>query len=144
MWRYYDLLSFKTSDYIEGLKQQVAEGLNPRDVKVELAKEIICRFHDNESAEDAHIAFIHQFKLGEIPAVIPEVELEAPQTGISIAVLLRDAGLVKSASEGLRLLTQGGVKIGGERVLDKELKIYSGELIVVQVGKRRFAKVKVN
>ena len=143
MWRYYDLLSFKTLDEIQGLKEQVAEGLNPRDVKVELANEIVSRFHSAQAAKEAHTAFVNQFKLGEVPEEVPEVELVAPEDGIPIGVLLREAGLVSSTSDGLRLIAQDGVKIDGERVTDRGLKIQAGASILVQIGKRRFAKVKV-
>lgn len=143
MWRYYELLSFKSAETIEGLKQQVSEGLNPRDVKVELAKEIVSRFHNDEAAQKAHEAFISRFKLGEIPEEVPEIELVAQQGFITIGALLREAGLVQSASEGLRLIAQGGVKIEGERISDKDMQISSGESILLQVGKRRFARVKV-
>lgn len=143
MWRYYDLLSFKTISEIEDLKQKVEQGLNPRDVKIELAIEIISRFHDESAAKKAQESFFSQFKLGELPQDIPEIELPSIDGGLMIGALLRDSGLVKSASEGLRLITQGGVKINEQLVLSKELKINSGELVLVQVGKRRFARVKV-
>lgn len=143
MWRYYDLLSFKTLTQIQSLKKQVAEGLNPRDAKVELAKEIVSRFHTVQAAEKAHTAFVNQFKFGEIPQEVPEIELMASEGGLAIGALLRDAGLVQSASEGLRLVDQGGVKIDGECITDRSLKIQSGEEILVQIGKRRFSRVKV-
>lgn len=144
MWRYYDLLSFKTIFEIQELKHKVLDGLNPRDVKVALAKEIVARFHNNQAAEEAHASFINQFKLGEIPKDIPEIELAAANGSLSIGALLRDAGLVKSASEGFRMITQGGIKIDGERVSDIDLKVKPGKMMLVQVGKRRFAKVIVN
>ncbi len=144
MWRYYDLLSFETIFEIQELKQKVLDGLNPRDVKVALAKEIVARFHNNQAAEEAHASFINQFKLGEIPKDIPEIELAAANGSLSIGALLRDAGLVKSASEGFRMITQGGIKIDGERVSDIDLKVKPGKMMLVQVGKRRFAKVIVN
>lgn len=144
MWRYYDLLSFKTISEIQELKQKVSQGLNPRDVKVILAKEIVARFHNDLAAQEAHQSFISQFKLGEIPKDIPEIELLSSDGSLSIGVLLRDAGLVKSASDGFRMITQGGVKIDGERVTNVDLKINSGKLILIQVGKRRFARVIVN
>lgn len=143
MWRYYDLLSFKTLAQIQNLKEQVAQGLNPRDVKIELAEEIVSRFHSNQAAKTAHTAFINQFKLGAIPTEISEIELTALEKGLPIGVLLRDAGLVQSTSDGLRLIEQGGVRINGERISDKALQIKSGSNILVQIGKRRFAKVKV-
>lgn len=142
MWRYFDLLSFKKSQEIAKLKQEVQQGKNPRDVKFILGEEIVARFHDVKAAEMARQAFIDRFKHGVIPADIPEVDIEVEQNGMSIAVLLKHANLVASSSEGNRMLKQGAVKIDGEKVIDRDLKIKKGVESIFQVGKRRVAKIK--
>ena len=143
MWRYYELLSFRPMDEVESLRQQVAEGMNPRDVKVALAKELISRFHDTEAAEAAHRDFTERFQKGAMPEDMPEKSLEAGSGTLPIANLLRDAGLTGSTSEALRMIQQGAVRIDGERVEDKRLEIVAGSTHVYQVGKRRFARVTV-
>ena len=143
MWRYYELLSFRPMDEVESLRQQVAEGMNPRDVKVALAKELISRSHDTEAAEAAHRDFTERFQKGAMPEDMPEKSLEAGSGTLPIANLLRDAGLTGSTSEALRMIQQGAVRIDGERVEDKRLEIVAGSTHVYQVGKRRFARVTV-
>lgn len=141
MWRYYDLLSFKPIAEIDALKASVAEGINPRDIKIMLAKELIVRFHDEAAAESAHQDFITRFQKNAIPDDIPEVSLTIEGEGYAIANLLKDAGLVASTSEALRMIKQGAVKIDGEKVTDNKMSFSSAMTGVFQVGKRKFAKV---
>ncbi|MDX1838740.1 tyrosine--tRNA ligase [Legionella taurinensis] len=142
MWRYLDLLSFRPISEVEGLKKSVAEGYNPRDVKIELAKEIIARFHDKAAAERAHQAFIERFQKGEIPEDLLEQELTISEP-ISIAQLLKQLDLTKSTSEAMRMVSQGAVKIDGEKVSDSTKTMAKGEACIIQVGKRRIAKVRL-
>ena len=142
MWRYFDLLSFRPMADIERLKQEVAAGRNPRDVKFELAEEIVARFHDRAAAERARQAFIARFQKGALPDELPEVALAPGDEGMPLPRLLKEAGLVASTSEGIRMIRQGAVRINGDRVGDKDLRVRTGDLpLVVQVGKRRFARV---
>lgn len=143
MWRYLELLSFKSMDEVEAFKKQISDGANPRDIKFELAKELITRFHDAGSAESAQADFIQRFQKGAMPDEIEEVSVTAQEGGIPIAVLLREAGLTASTGEAIRMLKQGAVKIDGEKVGDGQLKIEPGTENVYQVGKRKFAKVSV-
>ncbi|MBS1170924.1 MAG: tyrS [Burkholderiaceae bacterium] len=137
MWRYYDLLSFRSIADIAKLKQEVADGRNPRDVKVELGKEIVTRFHSAQAADAALEDFVARSR-GGIPDDVPAVSLSGAPLGIG--QLLKAANLVASTSEGLRMVEQGGVRIDGAAVSDKGLKIEAGTF-VVQVGKRKFARV---
>jgi tyrosyl-tRNA synthetase len=139
MWRYFELLSFRPLAEIEQFKQDVANGSNPRDTKIALAKEIITRFHDAASAESAHQAFVDRSK-GMIPDDIEEIELAAGE-GIAIANLLKDADLVSSTSEAMRMIKQGAVKMDGEKLEDSRMTLFAGTVAVFQVGKRKFAKV---
>lgn len=139
MWRYFELLSFRPLAEIELFKQDVANGSNPRDIKIALAKEIITRFHDAASAESAHQAFVDRSK-GMIPDDIEEIELAAGE-GIAIANLLKDADLVSSTSEAMRMIKQGAVKMDGEKLEDSRMTLFTGTVAVFQVGKRKFAKV---
>ncbi|MGL6014024.1 MAG: tyrosine--tRNA ligase [Shewanella oncorhynchi] len=139
MWRYFELLSFRPLAEIEQFKQDVANGFNPRDIKIALAKEIITRFHDAASAESAHQAFVDRSK-GMIPDDIEEIELAAGE-GIAIANLLKDADLVSSTSEAMRMIKQGAVKMDGEKLEDSRMTLFAGTVAVFQVGKRKFAKV---
>ncbi|GIU14121.1 tyrosine--tRNA ligase [Shewanella glacialipiscicola] len=139
MWRYFELLSFRPLAEIEQFKQDVANGSNPRDTKIALAKEIITRFHDAASAESAHQAFVDRAK-GIIPDDIEELELAAGE-GLAIANLLKDADLVSSTSEAMRMIKQGAVKMDGEKLDDSRMMLSSGTVAVFQVGKRKFAKV---
>ncbi len=138
MWRYFELLSAKSTQAIEDLRRQVAEGLNPRDAKVELAQEMVARFHDRQAAEQALEQFNAQFRDGALPDNIPEVTIAGGPMGI--LKVLREAGLVPSSSEGQRNIEQGGVRIDGTRIEDRKLQLEPGNYIV-QVGKRRFANV---
>lgn len=145
MWRYFDLLSFRPIEELEDLREQVANGANPRDIKIELAKEIIARFHDEAAAEAAHQDFIQRFQKNAIPDDMPEVTLDSSGEGFAIANLLKDAELVKTTSEAMRMIKQGAVKINGdEKVTDAKLQVAAGTTAVYQVGKRRFAKITVN
>lgn len=143
MWRYYELLSFKPLDVINGYKESIAAGSNPRDVKIDLAKELIERFHDQAAAEAAHQEFINRFQKGAVPDDIAEVEVISDNGEIAIANLLKDAGLVASTSEAMRMIKQGAAKIEGEKVVDNKLVISAGTSAIYQVGKRKFAKVSV-
>ncbi|MGB5707639.1 MAG: tyrosine--tRNA ligase [Arenicellales bacterium] len=143
MWRYFDLLSYKTNVELNKLKQSVDEGMNPRDAKFELAMEITARFHSQSDAERARQVFIDRFRKGAVPEDMPEKELEAGPDGLPVANMLKLAELVSSTSEGIRMIKQGAVKIGGERVDDPRLRIEQGARIVVQVGKRKWAQVSV-
>lgn len=141
MWRYFELLSFRTMDEINTFQQQVKEGANPRDIKFLLAEELIGRFHDSASATQARENFIARFQKGAMPDDMPEVSLEAGADGLPIANLLKEAGLVNSTSDAMRMIKQGAVKIDGERVEDRGLVCEQGSTHIYQVGKRRFARV---
>ncbi|MBU0913053.1 MAG: tyrosine--tRNA ligase [Gammaproteobacteria bacterium] len=144
MWRYYDLLSFRPLADIAALKQQAAEGRNPRDIKIELAKEIIARFHDEASADAAEQDFIQRFQKNALPDDIPELTLTLTADSIQIANLLKEAGLVESTSEALRMIKQGAVKLDGEtKVEDSKMEFAKGSSHIFQVGKRKFAKVSL-
>ncbi|AEY00533.1 tyrosyl-tRNA synthetase [Oceanimonas sp. GK1] len=142
MWRYFELLSRRSLDELAALRQQVAEGANPRDTKILLAKEIITRYHSEAAAEQAHQDFVQRFQKNAIPDDLPEVTLNAGVEGIGIANLLKDAGLVASTSEALRMIKQGAVKVDGDKLEDGKLQVQPGQA-VYQVGKRKFAKVTV-
>jgi tyrosyl-tRNA synthetase len=143
MWRWYDLLSMRSNEEIAALKQQAADGRNPRDIKVLLAKEIIARFHSDRDAEQAEFEFLSRFKFGAIPDDMPECAVDADADGgVAIVVLLKQAGLAPSTSEAIRNVEQGGVKVGGEKVGDRGARLSAGTY-VVQVGKRKWARVTV-
>ncbi len=144
MWRWFELLSFRPMAEIEKLRQEVAEGRNPRDVKFLLGEEIVARFHSPEAARKARENFIARFQKGAMPEEMPEITLAAGADGLPIANLLRDAGLVKSTSEALRMIRQGAVRIDGEKLADTHRVLPAGETHVFQVGKRRFARVTLN
>lgn len=144
MWRYYDLLSFRPLEDIAALKQQAAEGRNPRDIKIELAKEIIARFHDEAAAEAAHADFTQRFSKNALPDDIPEVTVHIDAATIAIPQLLKEAGLVESTSEAMRMIKQGAVKLNGDsKVEDSKLEFAKGTSTIFQVGKRKFAKVSL-
>ncbi|MEO3867079.1 tyrosine--tRNA ligase [Rheinheimera fenheensis] len=144
MWRYYDLLSFRPLAEVAALKQQVAEGANPRDIKILLAKEIIARFHDEASAQAAHQDFIQRFSKNALPDDIPELTISCEGDSMPIANLLKEAGLVDSTSEAIRMIKQGAVKLNGEQKIDDtKLEITKGSSEIYQVGKRKFAKVSL-
>ncbi len=141
MWRYFELLSFRSLDEIASFKQQVEEGANPRDIKVALAQEIVARFHSKQAAEEALAQFNARFRDGAIPDQMPEVQMAGAPMGI--LKVLREAGLASSGSEAQRNVEQGGVRVNGDRVEDKSLQLSAGTY-VVQVGKRKFARVTLN
>lgn len=141
MWDWYDLLSLRPNDEIAALKKECAEGRNPRDAKVMLAKEIVARFHSAVAADGAEAEFVNRFRQGAMPSEIPEVTVPAGEEGIQIARMLKEAGLVSSTSDGNRMIEQGGVRIQGEGVSDKTLRFKAGEELIVQVGKRKWAKI---
>jgi tyrosyl-tRNA synthetase len=143
MWRYFDLLSFQTTGQIDALRQQITAGGNPRDVKFELALELVGRFHGQAAAAAAQDSFIKRFKKNEIPDNIQEVTVSAPEGALGIANLLREAGLVASNGEAFRMIQQGAVRIDGQRVEDRALEIQAGSTHVCQVGKRKFARIQL-
>ena len=143
MWRYFELLSFRPMAEIEALRRACAEGRNPRDAKVMLAQEIVARFHSAADAEAALAAFESRFKDGAVPDEMPEVALATAGAGMAIAQLAKQAGIVESTSEALRLIAQRGLKVDGDVVGDKGLVIRAGTVVVVQAGKRKFARVTV-
>ena len=141
MWRYFELLSFRPLKEIEGLKAAIEGGRNPRDVKFELAEELVARFHDKAAAEKAKAEFISRFQKGAMPDEIEEISVASKDGGLGIAHVLKEAGLVASTSEAFRMIKQGAVKIDGERVEDKGLNVSAASAHVYQVGKRKFARV---
>ena len=141
MWRWFELLSFRPLGEIDGLKKAVADGRNPRDVKFELGREIIARFHSEADAEAAEKAFVARFREGAMPEEIPEVELVVDGDGLGIAHLLKGAALVASTSDAFRMIRQGAVRVDGEKIEDRSLQFAAGSAAVFQVGKRRFARV---
>ena len=143
MWRYYELLSFRSLDDIARLKDECAQGHNPRDAKVALAQEIVARFHSNGAAKHALAEFEARFRQGAMPESMPAVTLHSAGAPMPIAQIAKQAGVVDSTSEALRLIVQRGLKVDGEVVADKALAIAAGNTVVVQAGKRRFARVTV-
>jgi tyrosyl-tRNA synthetase len=144
MWRYFDLLSLRPAAEIASLKRACAEGKNPRDAKVELALEIVGRFHGQAAAHQALESFEARFKRREMPQSLETIQLKAPAgLGLGIAHLLKEIGLAASTSEAIRLIRQGAVRIDGERVSDPGRVIAAGEVHVLQAGKRRIAKVEI-
>ena len=141
MWRWFDLLSFKTTDEITELKADQTNGRNPRDIKIELAKELISRFHDEESANLAETNFINQFQKKNIPDDIEEVSLVLSDGSIPLANLLKDCEMTSSTSEAIRMIKQGAVRIDEKKITDTKYKISSGTSAVYQVGKRKFKKI---
>ena len=144
MWRYYELLSFKPLEEIEGYKTEIENGKNPRDVKIDLAKELIARFHDEAAAQAAHDEFINRFQKGALPDDMPELTITTENGEIAIANLLKDAGLVGSTSDAFRMIKQGAAKIDSEKVTDRSLVISAGTTAVYQVGKRKFSRITVS
>ncbi len=143
MWRYFELVSFRSMNEINQLRREVTEGKNPRDVKVMLGEEIVERFHGKSAAKTAHQHFVDRFKHGELPTDLEEIVLSAEKGELGIGYILQRAGLVASTSEALRMIKQGAVKMDGERVEDAKRSIPTGESHLYQVGKRRFARVKL-
>jgi len=144
MWSYLELLSFESMSAIAKWRAEVEQGRNPRDIKVLLAQEIVTRFHSRAAAEMALAEFEARFRQGVLPEDMPEITVSASTGIIGITQLLKQAGLVDSTSEALRMITQGAIKLDGERVIDKALQLQTGVVVVAQVGKRKFARVTVS
>ena len=143
MWRWFDLLSFKTTDEIAELKADQTNGRNPRDIKIELAKELISRFHDKDSADLAETNFINQFQKKNIPDEIEEISLVLSENSIPLANLLKDCEMTSSTSEAIRMIKQGAVRIDEEKITDIKHIISSGTSAIYQVGKRKFKKINL-
>jgi len=143
MWRYFELLSFRSISEIKGFREQIAAGINPRDIKFLLGEELVPRFHDEAAAVHARENFIARFQKGAMPDDMPEVELVGGERGLPIGNALKDAGLVSSTSEAFRMIKQGAVRVEGDKVADRDLKLASGATVVCQVGKRKFARITV-
>jgi tyrosyl-tRNA synthetase len=141
MWRWFDLLSFKSTDEIEALKSDQVNGKNPRDIKVELAKELIARFHDDQSANLAEANFINQFQKKNIPDDIEELSFSLSESSIPLTNLLKDSGMTISTSEAVRMIKQGAVKIDEEKITDTKHIVSAGTSSIYQVGKRKFKKI---
>ena len=141
MWRWFDLLSFKSTDEINVLKADQAKGMNPRDIKIQLAKELIARFHDDQSANLAEANFINQFQKKNMPDDIEEVSFAISESSIPLANLLKDCGMTSSSSEAMRMIKQGAVRIDEKKITDTKHLISSGTSAIYQVGKRKFKKI---
>lgn len=141
MWRYYDLLSFRSMDEIAGFRNEVRSGRNPRDLKVLLAQEMVTRFHSEAAAQRALEDFEARFQRGALPDDMPEVTLAAGDAGLVIVQILKQAGLTASTSDAMRMIDQGGVRLNSEKISDKTLRLRVGEAVVLQVGKRKFARI---
>jgi tyrosyl-tRNA synthetase len=141
MWRYFELLSFRPMLEVDGFRQDIEKGKNPRDVKFLLAEEIIARFHDVFSATKAREDFIARFSKGATPDEMPEITIEGGAIGV--AAMLKQAGLTSSTSDSFRMIQQGAVKLDGIKVEDKAMKVDANEVVVAQVGKRKFARIFV-
>ncbi|HVA54822.1 MAG TPA: tyrosine--tRNA ligase [Gammaproteobacteria bacterium] len=144
MWRYFELLSFHPMNEIRKFKHEIAEGANPRDIKFRLAEEIVIRFHSVAAARAAHTEFVARFQKGALPEDIQEHEFSVTDGIMPLTALLKQCGLVASASEANRLLEQGGVRVDGEKVSERGLKLTAGKSYVLQVGKRKFARVHLH
>lgn len=143
MWRYIDLLSFKTGTEVQALRKSVNEGANPRDIKIDFAKEIVARFHNQQEAEQSHKEFIERFQKGIIPEDLEEYTVDCNES-ISISQLLKQTGLTASTSEAMRMVKQGAVKVDSEKISDPALELPTNGSYIVQVGKRRIIKVLLN
>lgn len=143
MWRYFELLSFESGATLAAWRREVEQGGNPRDIKFRLARELVARFHDPTAAAKAQEGFIARFQKGALPEDMPEIKLPSKELGYPLANLLKDAGLVASTSEALRLIGQGAVRLDGQRVEDRGLMVPKGASPVCQVGKRRFARIRL-
>lgn len=141
MWRYFELLSFRSMSEIEKFQHEVKQGKNPRDIKFLLAEEIITRFHNADAARAAQQDFINRFAKGVMPDEMPEITITLTEPVIGIASMLKQANLTSSTSESYRMIQQGAVKIDGEKIEDKAIELKKGQIVVAQVGKRKFARV---
>jgi tyrosyl-tRNA synthetase len=143
MWRYLELLSFESLTTIAQWHEEVLLGRNPRDIKVQMAQEIVARFHSQKAAEDALTEFEARFKKGVLPEDMPEITVTSTDGSISVTQMLKQANLVASTSEAMRMIEAGAVKLDGEKVSDKALQLKVGAVVVAQVGKRKFGRVTV-
>jgi tyrosyl-tRNA synthetase len=143
MWRYFELLSFRPMDEIVKLRAACASGMNPRDAKVMLGQEIVARFHSRAAAEHALAEFEARFRQGALPEDMPEVTIDTAGAGMPIAQVAKQAGVVESTSEALRLIAQRGLKVDGDVVTDRARVLAAGTTVVVQAGKRKFARVTI-
>ncbi|MDY6978803.1 MAG: tyrosine--tRNA ligase [Pseudomonadota bacterium] len=143
MWRYFELLSFRPLEEIAQFREQIAAGKNPRDIKFLLGEEIVTRFHSAEAAKKAQENFIARFQKGAMPEDMPEKSLQSADGSMQISLVLKEAGLTKSTSDARRMVEQGAVRIDGERVSDPAFVLSSGSSQVIQVGKRRFARITI-
>ncbi len=141
MWTYFDLLSARSLEEIKKLRHDAENGVNPRDIKFLLAEEIVTRFHSEQAASAAHAHFVAQFQQGKLPENIPEINIAIGNTGMSITHIMKAAGLVEGTAEAGRLIEQNGVRMDGEKIQDKNLLLREKKTIILQVGKRRFAKI---
>ena len=144
MWRYIELLSFRTVNEVEQWREEVSQGRNPIEIKKDFAEEIVARFHGEQAGVDARQGFENQFKKGELPDDIPDVIISVGNEGMPIANILKEAGLTSSTSDAMRMIKQGAVKIDGEKVDDKSLVIQAGVEGIFQVGKRKYARITAN
>ena len=144
MWRYYELLSFESAQQIQNHRRSINEGANPRDIKFKLAQELVARFHNQQAATQAQQDFINRFQQNQIPDEMPEINLPTQSDPWLIGAALKQAQLVTSTSEAIRMINQGAVKIDGEKVVDTKLELSSSVTLILQVGKRKFAKVTVS
>jgi len=143
MWRYFDLLSFRSLAQVANFREEAEQGRNPRDIKVLLAQEIVARFHSQKAAKDALTEFEARFRKGVLPDDMPEISVTSAEGHIGIAQMLKQANLVASTSEALRMIEQGAVKLDGDKVSDKALQLKVGAVVVAQVGKRKFGRVNI-
>ncbi len=143
MWRYFDLLSFRSNAELASMKQAVVEGRNPRDAKFDLGMELVARFHDTEAAVNARDAFIARFQKGATPENIKKVVVTIDAPGVGLSVLMKQAGLAASTSAAIRLIEQGAVRLDGERVTNIKTIVDAGTVLMLQVGKREFAEITV-
>lgn len=144
MWRWFELLSFRPLEELAGLKESMANGRNPRDIKFELGVELVDRFHGAGAGDAAQQAFVSRFQQGQLPDEIPEVSVTLAEGDAPIGFVLREAGLVQSNGEAMRMVKQGAVKLDGDKVSDAQLRLAKGNAVLLQVGKRRIAKVIID
>jgi tyrosyl-tRNA synthetase len=143
MWRYFELLSFESAATISTWRREIAEGANPRDIKFRLARELVARFHDQAKAAKAQEDFIARFQKGQLPEDMPEKTLHSTTGSMAISLILKEADLTKTTSEARRMLQQGAVRLDGERITDIGLELSAGASHVIQVGKRRVARITI-
>jgi len=143
MWRYFDMLSFRSLAQVANFREEMERGRNPRDIKVLLAQEIVARFHSQKAAEEALAEFEARFRRGVLPDDMPEITVQSADGSIGIAHLLKQANLVASTSEALRMIDAGAVRLDGEKVSDKSLQLKAGAVAVAQVGKRKFGRIHI-